>query len=287
MPISDALLLHCENLLKAPIQATQTIGGGDINEACLLKTKQGSFFLKYNNHPSALAMLKAEWQGIEQLEAAQVIQTPRLIACGSEASTAFLMMHYIPSMPPNQKAWERFGQSLADLHRVSQKDFGLDHHNFIGRLPQSNHQHSSWTAFYQSERLEPQVKLAIDQQKMPASYIPHFEGLYLKLDEICPQESPALIHGDLWSGNFLINQKGEAVLIDPSVCYAHREMDLAMSMLFGGFSPIFYQAYQACFPTAKGLDQRLEIYQLYYLLVHVNLFGESYLNAVKRIIRRF
>lgn len=133
----------------------------------------------------------------------------------------------------------------------------------------------------------PQIKLAVHANLLNKADFDQFAKLFKKLPAICPTEKPALIHGDLWSGNFMVGPKREVVLIDPSTSFAHREMDLAMTQLFGGFDEAFYNTYQEVFPLENGFDQRVEIYQLYYLLVHLNLFGGGYGNSVRNILKRF
>ncbi|RLD39817.1 MAG: ketosamine-3-kinase, partial [Bacteroidetes bacterium] len=200
---------------------------------------------------------------------------------------SFLILNFIQSAEMQDEFWDDFGQKLASLHRHSQKNFGLDHDNYIGSLSQSNKFHKSWADFFREERLEAQVKLARDNGRMGREMVNTFSRFYAKLDELFPKEPPALLHGDLWSGNFMVNQNGLAVIIDPAVYYGHREMDLAMSQLFGGFDASFYDAYQRNFPLENGWQQRLDYYNLYPLMVHVNLFGGSYLESVKRILVRF
>ena len=194
-------------------------------------------------------------------------------------------MEFIESGLKGNQFWKGFGEALAQLHRHSQDHFGLDHSNFIGALPQANPAHNDWISFYVEARLQPQVRMATDKSLLNRTDLQQFDALYTALPNLIPQEKPSLIHGDLWSGNFLCSQEGVPYLIDPAVCFASREMDLAMSQLFGGFSPIFYQTYQECFPLLPGFENRVELYKLYYLLVHVNLFGESYVGSVRQIIR--
>ena len=173
------------------------------------------------------------------------------------------------------------------MHQKTNDFFGLDHSNFIGHLPQQNNFHTSWSDFFIQERLQPQINLAQKRNLLPLSTVQDFKFLFQKIPEICPRELPGLIHGDLWNGNFMIGKNGEAVLIDPSVSFAHREMDLAMARLFGGFDQKFYKTYHSEFPLESGFEERMEIYQLYYLMVHVNLFGSSYLPSVNRILNKF
>ena len=165
--------------------------------------------------------------------------------------------------------------------------FGLDHDNYIGSLPQSNHQHTSWVEFFIEERLEKQIALAKNSGALNNSTIQQFNNLFKRLKEIIPEEKPSLLHGDLWNGNYMLAADGCACLIDAAVYYDHREMDLAMTRLFGGFPEEFYESYHETFPLSSGFEERVDIHNLYPLLVHVNLFGGSYISQVKSVLSRF
>ena len=186
-----------------------------------------------------------------------------------------------------RRFWSLFGEQLARLHHVSAPTFGLDHDNYIGSLPQKNTHSPVWSNFFIQQRLEPQVRLAGEKGLLSPSAIRQFEQLYQVLPELFPPEVPSLLHGDLWSGNFLCDEKGNPVLIDPAVYFGHRSMDLAMTTLFGGFGQPFYEAYHYHFPLPANYRQQWEIANLYPLLVHLNLFGESYTGSILHTIQRF
>ncbi len=285
--LSSNLQTQLEKHLQSPILHIQTVGGGDINEARRLDTEQGYFFVKLNDSPIALDMFEKEAKGLQLLAKPNFFKVPKVIATGKVNNKAYLLMEHIDKGLRNKDFWQNFGTALANLHRQTQTDFGLDHDNYIGILPQYNQPQKTWTTFYSNQRLQPQLKLALQQGSMNDDDEKAFQRLYTRLSELCPDEVPALTHGDLWSGNFMSASPNMPVLIDPAIAYTHREMDLAMTRLFGGFDSMFYQAYDEAFPLAKGFEQRLEIYQLYYLMVHVNLFGGSYVQSVRQIIRRF
>lgn len=269
------------------ILSHQSIAGGDINEAWRIQTTDAIYFLKENRQPPVSNFLELEKRGLEVLEKTKTIKIPKTFAAGNLDGTAYLIMEYLPPILPEKIGWENLGRQLAALHRTTQKHFGLDHDNFIGSLSQSNHPYSTWSEFYVRERLQPQVKMAADSRLLNPNDLKMFEKLYQQIAEICPDEPPALTHGDLWSGNFLITKNQIPVLIDPAVSYAHREMDLAMSHLFGGFDSDFYDAYREAFPMVSGFLDRMDIYQLYYLLVHLNLFGSGYLGKVRNVTQQF
>jgi fructosamine-3-kinase len=157
----------------------------------------------------------------------------------------------------------------------------------MGALEQFNHQHTDGVTFFIQQRLMPQVKLALERKKIAAVHVHQFERLYIQLPQILPAEPPSLIHGDLWSGNVIEGPDGDACLIDPAVAYSHREADLAMTMLFGRFDDKFYDAYHSAFPLTQGWQERMDLWNLYPLLVHVNLFGDSYLTETVQILRKY
>ncbi len=285
----SAVLLHVEGLLGEKIAEVTPVRGGGINQAlCLVGQRGQKWFLKTNADSTASLMFKREAQGLALLGASGVIRTPRVFGYGQvEEGNAFLLLEFIHSRPHSPLFWTCFGHALANLHQQTSAFFGFAHDNFIGRLPQLNRRCATWAEFYAEERLRPQMQLAREQGYLDKGTERQLERLCQHLGEICPDEPPAFVHGDLWSGNFLCDTQGKPVLIDPAAAYAHREMDLAMSRLFGGFDPRFYAAYEEIWPLVPGFEQRMEIYQLYYLLVHVNLFGASYEDSVRRILKRW
>lgn len=277
----------CEQLIGTSIHKSRPVSGGSINQAYRLDADQGVYFLKLNRGPVAKRMLSTEARGLKRLREANTIRIPAVLAQDETPDYAYLLLEMIEPGPRDTAFWERLGEQLAQLHRQTDTTFGWEEDNYIGSLPQPNGQHHNWADFYREERLLPQVSMAIKADALWPGARPQFDQLFDKLPELCPDEPPALTHGDLWGGNFLSAANGEPVLIDPAVSYAHREMDLAMSKLFGGFSPAFYKAYEANYPTAPGFDERLEVYQLYYLLVHVNLFGGGYVGSARAALERY
>ena len=280
-----------KNVLAAALKTDSVemhpVSGGDINQAALVTTNQGDYFVKYNDHDAALAMLKAEAFALEKLKAANAIAIPEVYHCGQAGGSAFLIMQYIESEIAERGLWEVFARQLADLHRNTALQFGWEEDNFIGTLPQRNSKHDSWISFYIHERIDPQLKMAVEDGKISPSVVAQFQKLYAQAGALFPVEPPALIHGDLWAGNFITAYNQTPYLIDPAACYAHREMDIAMAHLFGGFHPFFFESYHEAFPLALGFYDRLPLYQLYYLLAHVNLFGGSYVQSVLRILEKF
>ena len=291
--IPPSLKNHLETILSkgqetsTTITGVQSVSGGSINSAYQLRTDSGSFFLKTNRASAFPGMFEAEAKGLGLLRSAQTIYIPEVLDTGEEDNTSYLLMEWAQGKPPPTNFWEDFGQALAQLHRQTQNSFGLDHDNYIGSLPQSNAEHASWSEFFIVERLEAQLKMAFDRGEAGTTTRRAFEHLYTKLDSFFPSEPPSLIHGDLWSGNYISGPEGQPGIIDPAVYFGHREMDLGMTRLFGGFQPKFYAAYQREWPLERDWEARLEVANLYPLLVHVNLFGGGYLSQVESILRRF
>ncbi|MCC6725110.1 MAG: fructosamine kinase family protein [Saprospiraceae bacterium] len=282
-----AILENCQTKLGETILATRPISGGDINEAYQLSTASSQYFLKINTAPFAKELFVAEAAGLHAIATQGILRTPTVIGHDSTEYGSFLLLEFIESGYRPDGFWECFGAAMANLHRKTAPSFGFENDNFIGVLPQPNGLHGTWPDFYIAERLLPQLSIAEQGKKLQPTDFQNFEQLFKKLPELCPNEPPAFVHGDFWSGNFLCDANGSPVLIDPAVSFSHREMDLAMSRLFGGFDRLFYQAYETEWPLAPGFEGRLPVYQLYYLLVHVNLFGGGYVQLVRDALRQF
>lgn len=269
------------------IHSSSGVGGGSINLCYRLETNEGLFFVKINDARRYPQMFEKEAMGLEVLAGAGEIPVPEVIGFGENEKDAFLLLKFIRSEARRADFWEDFGHRLAGLHKHSQPTFGLSHDNYIGSLYQSNREHISWEEFFTEERLQPLIRLAFEHREVDQQDVKTFDLFEKKLPVIFPKEPPALVHGDLWSGNYMVNESGNAVIIDPAVYYGHREMDLGMSQLFGGFHPRFYEAYHDAYPLQPGWQERLDYCNLYPLLVHVNLFGRSYLGQIRSILRKF
>jgi fructosamine-3-kinase len=282
-----SLIPHLESCIGQKITQYKAVTGGDINLAFCIESVDQKYFVKCNDFGHGTSMLKTEAEGLLEINKTGDIAAAQVIGENSFRKYSFLILEWIDTSLNTQYDWESFAGDLANLHKNSSPAFGFNTNNFIGALAQSNTWHDRWINFYSEERILPQIQLAYDNNLLTRQDKSNAESFCVKLAQYCPIESPALIHGDLWSGNFMFNSEDKAVLIDPSAYYGHREMDLAMSKLFGGFPPAFYDAYQQHYPLAKDFESRTEIYQLYYLLVHLNLFGSSYANSCKHILGKF
>lgn len=269
------------------VKDSHSVSGGSINSAYKLSTNRGDFFLKLNaNTPSDFFEKEAE--GLKLLKSANSdLHIPEVIAVGNPANgePAFLLMEYIEEGRSGD--FFAFGANLAKLHQNHSDQFGLEGDNYIGSLPQHNSRHSDWISFFSDERITPQLEMAIDSGKLNSDIKSNWERHSAKLNDLLPPTKPSLLHGDLWSGNYLFNTSGEAVLIDPAVYYGHPEMDLAFSKMFGGFSSDFYRGYESVSPLEPGFEERVAVYNLYPLLVHVNLFGGHYTTQAIQLLNKF
>jgi protein-ribulosamine 3-kinase len=262
-------------------------GGGCINHGGKLKTTAGDLFLKWNDAQKFPGMFAAEARGLKLLRNTGVIHVPEVVATGGNGPWQFLLLEFVDEKPRANTYWAALGTQLAGLHRHTSPAFGLDHDNYIGSLPQVNTPGKNWVDFFIAQRLEVQVKRAADHGKLSHETIRQFDLLYKKLPELLPEEKSSLLHGDLWSGNLITNAKGDPCLIDPAVYYGNREAEIAFTRLFGGFSPAFYDSYHTAFALQPGHDERCDIYNLYPLMVHVNLFGGGYASQVVSILKQF
>jgi fructosamine-3-kinase len=226
-------------------------------------------------------------KGLDLLRANTKLTVPRPIKAGNINGISYLLMENIEAGVTKTDFWIDFGRQLSEIHRITDKMYGLGYDNFIGSLEQKNIQHDDWVRFFIEMRLYPQLELARNSGKIDKDLQDRFEILATKLPQLIPAEPPSLLHGDLWSGNFLTDSSGHAALIDPAVYFGHREMEISFTKLFGGFNSAFYDSYDENYPLEPGFDQRMDIHNLYPLLVHVNLFGTSYLNGIVSTLSRY
>jgi fructosamine-3-kinase len=265
---------------------TQSLGGGCINQASRIETDQGTYFLKINNRVPE-DFFEVEAKSLEYLNSFYPGRIPRAISSGHVEGYFYLLTDFIESASRASGYWVRLGEDLAHLHRNSHTEFGLEFDNYIGSLPQKNRKTDNWTDFFVEMRLNPQIERARQAGLIETGILHKFDQLKMKLPDLFPVENPAFVHGDLWSGNLMVDESGRPALIDPAIYYGHREIELAFTQLFGGFDRSFLTAYEENFPLEPGFQDRVDVYNLYPLLVHLNLFGTSYLSGIKRILNRF
>lgn len=281
--MDSALEASVAGALGARVAGRRRLGGGDINDAWALDLDDGRRAFVKANRAAPDEMFEAEAHGLAWLAEAGALRVPRVLAVSGD----FLALELFEPARPVRDYGARLGRGLAELHRFGADRFGLERDNFIGTLAQRNDPCDDWPEFYRTRRLEPQLHLALDSDLIGSEMRRGFERLFLALpDLVGPPEPPARLHGDLWSGNRHVDERGLPVLLDPAAYAGHREVDLGMMHLFGGFGPDVVAAYDEAYPLAAGWRDRLPLYQLYFLMVHVNLFGAGYLGSTEAALAR-
>ena len=275
---------------EVKVQSTSQTEGGCINQTYILQLSNGErVFLKHNSQPSP-DFFVAESKGLKLLS--QVDTGPRIpkpLAFQDSPTPSFLILEYIEKSCPTPDFPVRFAQSLAELHRNTQHSFGLDHDNYIGSTPQKNTCEKNGLHFFRDHRLGYQQELARQAGKLPSTTDKNLSKLCDRIESYLDitGEKPALLHGDLWSGNYFSDRDHTPCIFDPAVYFGLREADLAMTELFGRLPQKFYDAYHEIFPLNPGYEERKDLFNLYHLLNHLNLFGSSYLGSVEQIIRKY
>ncbi len=278
---------HISNVTGHPFQveAIYEVIGGTINHAYRIEGNGQIFFIKLNEGRH-FEMFAAEAAGLAELAQPGVIKVPVPLCWGTTPQHAYLVMDSLTLRSDNVSAHVQLGHQLAVLHQVTQAQYGWYRDNFIGSTPQENTLESDWVVFWQRHRLGYQLRLAAHNGYSGSilqgngetilSLLPQFFSNY--------QPSASLLHGDLWAGNYATDAQGLPVIFDPAVYYGDRETDIAMTELFGGYSPDFYAAYTERFPLDHGYDVRKTLYNLYHVLNHLNIFGGSYLGQAERML---
>ena len=270
------------------IRARTALGGGSINRTERIDTSEGPFVLK-SNPAAPPRFFEAEAEGLQALsQSGTPLAIPTVVVRGDDVP-AFLVLQDLGSGTPTRDFDERLGRGLAALHRHQGDAFGFSCDNFCGLTPQPNPWTDRWVEFYATSRLGFQLQRASDAGLLSSSEVAAIDGVIARLDRWLdePADGPALIHGDLWSGNVHVTRDGQPALIDPAVYYAHREAELGMMTLFGGFSPRVFAAYDEALPLESGWRERNGLYELYHLLNHLNLFGRTYAAQVMAMAKMF
>lgn len=267
----------------------QSVGGGSINHTYKLTFSNiHALFCKINSTIKFPNLFSKEALGLQTLRNTNAVKTPEVIACAELGEHQVLILEWIESGKQTPHFFKTFGEQLAALHQNTADAFGWSNDNYMGSVPQQNTYDHSWAAFFIEQRLQPLVQKCIAKNLLSENEHALFKKLYQKLPQLFEDgEKPALLHGDLWSGNFMCDFKGEPVLIDPAVYYGHRCADLAMTTLFGGFDKAFYETYHYHFPLPTNYSEQMPVCNLYPLLIHLLLFGRSYLTSIQQTLRNF
>ncbi|MCB1773659.1 MAG: fructosamine kinase family protein [Gammaproteobacteria bacterium] len=264
--------------------APETLAGGCINSAFRLGDGKRTYFVK-TNRAALLDMFEAEAAGLEALADSHTLRVPRPVCTGTCEGLSFIVMEYLAPGRGSHRGWQLAGERLAAMHRVSSTHFGWSRDNTIGATPQTNTPNGDWIAFWREQRLGFQLELAARK-----GYGGRLQVLGSRLQERCPallEHAPtaSLLHGDLWGGNLGFTDDGQPMIYDPAVYFGDREADIAMTELFGGFDSAFYAAYRASWPLDAGYPVRKQLYNLYHVLNHLNLFGGSYQGQAERMMQ--
>jgi protein-ribulosamine 3-kinase len=288
--VDERLRTKLEARLGSPLSHVSAAGGGDINQTCGIELADGRRLFVKTHDAAPQGMYVCEARGLAWLAQTRTLRVPEVIVA-TEADAegpACLVLETIELGRRSSTFDEALGAGLARLHQTGAASFGFDHDNYIALLPQANGSLATWPRFYAERRIGPQTQLALRSGRIAAKLARRLDTLCEKLEALLgPAEPPARLHGDLWSGNLLCDAQGQPCIIDPAVYGGHREMDLAMMRLFGGFSERVFAAYEAVYPLAPGHSERVPLYQLYPLLVHVNLFGGHYAAQVEQLLARW
>jgi fructosamine-3-kinase len=285
--VNEATRAIIGRALGSTVTACQPQGGGDINDAYRLALSDGRSVFAKTNARATVDFFAGEARGLAWLAEPKALRVPAVLGAGSggEGATPFLLLEWIEPATRAPDFDEQLGVGLAAVHRAGASGFGFEHDNFIALLPQDNRPAPSWATFYRERRLLPLFERARRDGVSDAALDRMAEPLLSRLDQLVgPAEPPARLHGDLWGGNLHVGPEGQPVLIDPAVYAGHREIDLAMMRLFGGFGQRVFDAYAESHPLEPGHGERVALYQLYPLLVHLCTFGRGYLGQVKRCI---
>jgi fructosamine-3-kinase len=279
--VNKALLGRVEAALGVSVKHAERVSGGDINDAYALTCSTGEMLFVKTKANAPATMYPREAEGLSFLRQASALRVPEVRFVSEE----LLVLEWIDARGKSAKFDEDLGRGLARLHRFGAPSYGLDKPNFVGSIPQDNTPESTWCEFYRVRRLEPLIARA--GSTLSASVRRDFDTLFARLPELVVEEPPARLHGDLWTGNVHSDESGTPVLIDPAVYGGSREIDLAMLMLFGAPSNRLFAAYEEVFPLADGWRERTALYQIYPLLVHVCLFGASYVSQLTRALKKY
>jgi protein-ribulosamine 3-kinase len=287
--VSDtAIRAGVESLLKISLPSTtaQVVSGGSVNQCFRYDGRDQSYFVKVTT-ASNLNRFDVEAAELQVLQQSAITRVPKVIACGQFNNQALLILEWIDLQPSSPRSDALLGEQLARLHQLTKPLFGWKHHNYIGSTPQINLWNKSWSNFWCEHRFEAQLDHAI-KNNAPSDFIERAALLNTLMGGFFTAYHPiaSLLHGDLWNGNRAMDSNGSPVIYDPALYFGDRECDIAMTKLFGGFHKEFYAAYESVWPLSAGWQQRVDLYNLYHVLNHFNLFGGSYIEQANHMINR-
>ncbi|RKD72932.1 fructosamine-3-kinase [Sinobaca qinghaiensis] len=264
------------------ITGIEPVSGGSISTAYRARTSEGDFFVKWHEE-APQDFFRQEAAGLDFIRGTAGLYVPKVYTW----SKKYIVMEFV-SGEKSRQAEERLGSGIAELHSQTGSFYGLEEDNFIGELPQVNGWEEDWLLFFREKRLKPQLDLARSMGRLTLQRERNAYDIMSRLSEWVPSKgAPVKVHGDLWGGNWIGGPGGLPCVMDPAVFYGDREFDIAFTYLFGGFSEAFYSSYESVYPLSKEFEDRRPLYQLYYLLVHLNIFGETYGASVDQVLQRY
>jgi protein-ribulosamine 3-kinase len=281
-----------ESILKQSLGEESTLEDfqflycGNFNLAARVQTSSGKYFIKWNKGDHE-GMFESEAKSMELIRATNTVNVPKVYSYGKKADGAYLMLDYVAEAAKQADYWTQFGRQIALLHQNSAAQFGLHFNNYIGALRQINDFTVDGPQFYLEKRLNVQLEKAYRDKVIDYKLYVDLQNVFSKVTSLFPNEKPSLLHGDLWSGNIMVGSDGYAAVVDPSAYYGLREAEIAFTTLFGGFKASFYQAYNEVNPIQPNFKDRIDLYNLYPLLAHLNQFGGGYLDAIKKIVKKY
>lgn len=265
----------------------ESVHGGDINDAYCIYIKTEKYFLKVNDSAKYPAMFEKEARGLLELKENFDLVAPEMIRTGIIENNQYLILSWLERGRPSSDTMKVFGEKLAHMHLKVKPYYGFIHDNYIGSLQQQNTSCENWDEFFSEHRVLPLIRLLYDQNLITGKHLKLADSFLKNINGIFPNEHPSLLHGDLWAGNYMITSTSQVAIFDPAVYYGHREMDLGMTKLFGGFGNEFYVGYNDVYPLQQDWQKRIAITQLYPLLVHAVLFGGHYIGSALEIIDKY
>lgn len=281
MHMTNPIIERCQQLVKQPIKTAVALSGGCICQSYKITLEDDNeLFVKTHSNPPQ-SLFYSESESLVTLAETKTLRVPEVIAVNDK----FLLLEYIHDATPGPLYWTELAQGLAEIHRQRKSEFGFKMDNYCGETPQANSTEQDGFDFFAENRLIYQMRLAREAGLLNSEDCKKINAIASNLKDYIPKQPPVLLHGDLWSGNIYCDEKGLPVLIDPACYWGWREADIAMTTLFGKLPTAFYETYNECFPMKPGWEDRLDLYNLYHLLNHLNMFGATYLDSVRRVIK--
>ena len=285
--VPDPLKSYLSYRLQKDNLNIQPVGGGCINDCYRISNSQRSYFCKINSATKFPHLFQREAEGLKLLASQNIISTPSIEDYFTYNGFQILLLEWIIPGKKTSAFWTLLGEKLARLHRTFGTAFGLEKDNYIGSIIQQNNYTDEWGEFFIKNRLQPLLDKAIQLNLVTADFVKKILNIYPKISETFTEEPPSLLHGDFWNGNLMADKNSNPVLIDPAVYYGHRSADLGMTNLFGGFDKRFYDSYNYHYPLPLNHKEQWMLANLYPLLIHLILFGKSYLPQIESIVNEF